>query len=44
MRDQDSSTIHFARTGLTTIREAGTLVRIGAQRPDLSGMRAAAGV
>lgn len=44
LKDQDSSTVHFARTGITTVREAWTLFRIRSQRRDLSAMRAAAGV
>lgn len=44
LNDRDTSTIHFVRTGINTVREAWTLLRIRSKRRDLSSMRAAAGV
>jgi len=41
---QSSSTVHFARTGLMTLREAWRIRRIRGERPDLSRLEAAAGL
>lgn len=44
LKRQDSSTVHFARTGIDTIREVWALLGIRSRRRDLSAIRAAAGV